>query len=310
MISRLILAVCAFTACLTQAAHAQTIYPIDRAEILAGSTFDLKVEFPPTAGNALTLTINGQNATDVTGAKLELIRDEEQQGHSALWLRNAHIDKPGQYEVTASTATDRVTVRWDVYDAPQRKARNVILFVGDGMSVAHRTAARILSKGLSEGKYRGKLAMDDMPHMALVSTAGTNSVITNSANAMSAYTTGHKTCMNALGVYCARNIKPTAHPRVETLSTLVQRRHGMAVGVVTNSEITDATPAGMVAHTRRRNEMAGIAGMFYDVKPDVILGGGAAYFLPKGRGSKRQDNQDYIARFKSDGYVFTDTARR
>ena len=41
------------------------------------------------------------------------------------------------------------------------KAKNVILFIGDGLSVAHRTAARILSKGLKEGRYGGELAIDD-----------------------------------------------------------------------------------------------------------------------------------------------------
>jgi alkaline phosphatase len=43
------------------------------------------------------------------------------------------------------------------------------------MSPAHRIAARILAKGISEGKARGKLAIDDMPHMALVATAGSDS---------------------------------------------------------------------------------------------------------------------------------------
>ena len=43
----------------------------------------------------------------------------------------------------------------------------MILFIGDGMSPAHRIAARLLSKGIAEGKAVGKLAIDDMPHMAL-----------------------------------------------------------------------------------------------------------------------------------------------
>ena len=93
------------------------------------------------------------------------------------------------------------------------KAKNVILFIGDGLSVAHRTAARILSKGLEEGRYGGELAIDDMPHMALVSTSGTDSVVTDSANSASAYTTGHKSCVNALGVYCARNKSNLDHPK-------------------------------------------------------------------------------------------------
>ena len=86
-----------------------------------------------------------------------------------------------------------------MFDTPPATARNVILFIGDGMSIAHRTAARILSKGMVEGRYGGELAIDDMPHMALVSTSAPDAVITDSANSMSAYTTGHKSCTNALG---------------------------------------------------------------------------------------------------------------
>ncbi len=201
--------------CVSPSAGAQTIYPIDRAEILAGARFDLKVEIPVAAGNEIALTINGKDAATITGAQSELVHNEEGQDHTALWLRNASITEPGRYEVVAKTASTTTTVTWDVYGTPRRTARNVILFIGDGMSVAHRTAARILSKGIKEGKYASELAMDDMPHMALVSTAGMDSVITDSANSMSAYTTGHKSCVNAIGVYCARNLNPLAHPRVE-----------------------------------------------------------------------------------------------
>ena len=43
--------------------------------------------------------------------------------------------------------------------------------------------------------------------MALVATAGTNSIITNSANSMSAYATGHKSAVNAMGVYADRTAR-------------------------------------------------------------------------------------------------------
>jgi len=158
-------------------------------------------------------------------------------------------------KVTAAAGDKSQAARWDVFGTPARRARNVILFIGDGLSVAHRTAARILSKGLAEGRYGGELAIDDMPFMALVSTSGSDSLITDSANSMSAYTTGHKSCVNAMGAYCARNKNGLAHPKVETIAELVKRRNGgMGVGVVTNTEIEDATAAAMVAHTRRRTE--------------------------------------------------------
>ena len=152
---------------------------------------------------------------------------------------------------------------WTVYETGPRQAKNVILFIGDGLSLAHRVAARYLSKGIAEGKAIGQLAIDDMPHMALVATAGSDSIITDSANSMSAYATGHKTAINAMGVYADRTESPFDDPRVETISSLVKRRHGMAVGIVTNTEIEDATPAAMIAHTRRRATFDQIVEQFY-----------------------------------------------
>ena len=118
-----------------------------------------------------------------------------------------------------------------------------------------------------------------MPHMALVSTSGTDSLVTDSANSASAYTTGHKSCVNAMGVYCARNKSNLDHPKVETISELVKRTRGMSVGVVTNTEIEDATPAAMVAHNRLRADYNNIVKDFFAVQPEVILGGGTPNFL-------------------------------
>lgn len=290
-------------------AFAQTIYPIDRADILAGSRFDFKVEFPngPAQGD-VGVTINGKPVAEILGKAPDFVQNEEGQKHSALWLRGASLPA-GRYTVEATQGGSKSVVNWDVFAAAEpRKAKNVILFIGDGMTVANRTAARILSKGWKEGKYSGELAMDDMPAMALISTSGTDSIVTDSANAMHAYTTGHKSCVNALGVYCALNKGSLDQPKVETIGELVKRRGTMALGVVTNSEIEDATPAGIVSHTRRRSDYNDIVKMFYAVKPDVIMGGGSPNFLPKTTpGSKRTDDEDFIAKFKEAGYTLATT---
>ena len=296
---------------LAQSAAAQTIYPLTRAEILAGSKFDFKVEFEGGAAAAdIKVTINGRDAAQVLGKSPSVEANEEGQGHAAYWLRNVSLTQPGAYEVVASAGGKSQTVTWEVFGTPPRRARNVVLFIGDGMSVAHRTAARVLSKGLAEGRYGGELAIDDMPAMALVSTSGTDSIVTDSANSMSAYTTGHKSCNNALGVYCARNKNGLAHPRVETIAELAKRSHGgLGVGVVTNTEIEDATPAGMVAHVRSRRDYDVIVRMFHDVKPDVMMGGGSGFFLPKSaEAGRRKDEQNYLEKFKAAGYRFAATA--
>ena len=293
---------------LAPVAQAQTIYPLNRADILTGAKFDFKVELPGAPAQAdATITIAGKDPADFFGKPATFTRNEDGQDYSAYIIRDVSIPTPGPVTVTVGAGPAKVT--WDVYATPApRRAKNVILFIGDGLSIAHRTAARILSKGIVEGKYGGELAIDDMPAMALISTAGSDSIVTDSANSISAYTTGHKSCVNALGVYCSRAKNSLAHPSVETLGEITKRRLGMAVGVITNTEIEDATPAGMVAHTRRRTDFNDIVEMFYKVQPEVIMGGGSVNFLAKSTpGSRRTDDTDYIKKFEDAGYTVATT---
>ena len=291
-------------------AFAQTVYPLDRAEILAGAKFDFKVEFADKIDAAKAkVSINGKDQTATFGKTADFVEREDNKDQSALILRDVALATPGKYTVEVSDGTKSRTVTWNVYDTAPRKAKNVILFIGDGMSPAHRIGARLLSKGIQEGKSNGKLAIDDMPHMALVATAGADSIITDSANSASAYSTGHKSSVNAMGVYADRTIDPFDDPKVETITSLAKRRHNMSIGVVTNTEIEDATPAAMIAHTRRRASYDQIVEQFFNAKPDVLMGGGAANFWPKATsGSKRADETDYVAKFKDSGYPVVTTA--
>jgi alkaline phosphatase len=294
---------------LSAGASAGAIYPIDRATILAGSRFDFKVEFDGASTAAdVRVAINGVDYTKALGGKPAFIAKEDGQPASSVLVRGATLDKPGRYDIEATDGRQTLKVSWEVYGTGPRKAKNVILFIGDGMAMANRTAARILSKGIKEGKYFGALSFDDMPHMALIGTSGVDSVITDSANSMSAYTTGHKSSVNALGVYATRGKDNLQHPKVETIAELIKRNTGMAVGVVTDAEVQDATPAGMVAHTRRRADKPEITEMFFFSKVDVLMGGGSAYFLPQGKpGSKRKDDNDFIDIFRHDGYAYATT---
>ena len=292
------------------AAVAQTIYPIDRAEILSGAQFDFKIEFPDKVDPAkIKVTLNGQDHATAFGRAGTFVEREDGKDQSALMLRDVALTTPGPVTVEVSDGARSRRVTWTVYDTPPRKAKNVILFIGDGMSLSHRVAARLLSRGIAEGKSLGKLAMDDMPHMALVATAGSDSIITDSANSASAYSTGHKSAVNAMGVYADRTRDAFDDPRVETITSLAKRKLKMGIGIVTNTEIEDATPAAMVAHTRRRAAYDEIVEQYFAAKPDVLLGGGTANFLPKASsGSKRKDDVDYIARFREAGYMVATTA--
>jgi alkaline phosphatase len=292
------------------AASAQAIYPIDRAEILAGATFDFKVEFPGLVEPAdIKVTINGADPAASFGKPPTYVAREDNKDQSALLLRDVSLSKPGAYKIEVSDGTHSRSIDWNVYDTGARRAKNVILFIGDGLSLSHRVAARLLSKQIAEGKSRGKLAIDDMPHMALVATAGSDSIITDSANSASAYATGHKTANAAMGVYADRTNDPFDDPRVETITSLIKRRQNMAIGIVTNTEIEDATPAAMVAHTRRRAAYDQIVEQFFAAKPDVLMGGGAANFLPQAEAlSKRRDDLDYTQKFRDAGYPYATTA--
>lgn len=94
--------------------------------------------------------------------------------------------------------------------------------------------------------------------MALQNPAGVDSIITDSANSASSMNTGHKSSVNALGVYADSGDDNFAHPKVETIAEHIKRNFNMSVGVITTAEIQDATPAAVWAHTRRRTEKAAI----------------------------------------------------
>ena len=166
---KLIVAACVASAFFGSSGHAQIIYPIDRAEMLVDARFDFKVEFSgPVDPTKVLVTINGKDHSTVFLRPLIIVEGEDNRNQSAVLLRDVSLSEPGVYKVRASDGASIREITWNVYATGPRKAKNVILFIGDGMSAAHRTAARLLSKGIAEGKSFGKLAIDDMPRMALV----------------------------------------------------------------------------------------------------------------------------------------------
>ncbi|CAN7369402.1 alkaline phosphatase [Rhizobium sp. LjRoot30] len=304
------------TTFLAGAAQATTIYPLDRATVLTGSPFDFKVEFKSVVKpEDVKVTVNGEDYKTVFGSEPEFVAEEKGKEDkvlgSALVLRGLTIANAGAYTVEVSAGSETKSVTWDVYGTSETpKAKNIIFLIGDGLSVAHRTAARIMSKGMTEGKANGRLNMDEMDRMAFVGTSATDAVATDSANTMSAYMTGHKTAVNALGVYADRTPDSLDDPKVETFAEALRRQTKKSIGIVSPAEVEDATPAAVVSHTRKRGDKAEIVGMLLGVKPDVLLGGGSAYFLGKDTpGSKRKDDKDYIKLFQDAGYTLaTDKA--
>ncbi|THF83545.1 alkaline phosphatase [Cohnella fermenti] len=293
-------------------AKAASVYvaPIDRAEFLAGAKFDFRVELNDLSSDpgAVSITINGKEAADVFGKPYVKTSTDTSKEFT---IRDVAFSVPGVYTVAVKAGSLTKTVKYTVNaaDAGGAKAKNVILFIGDGMAFSSVTMARILSQGLTEGKYNGLLEMDKFDQRAVVTTSGMDSLVTDSANSASAYNTGHKSAVNGLGIYPDNTESSLDDPKVETLAEMLKRSRGMSVGIVSTSEIEDATPAAVVSHTRRRSDKPEIAEMLYKLQPEVILGGGSAYFLPQSTpGSKRKDDKDLIGDFEKSGYTFADSA--
>lgn len=298
-----------FFAALGMAARlfALDIYPLDKAQILAGAKFDFKVEFDGVQTDSdVKITVNGQDYSKVMGQKNALSVEQLDGGKSAsaLILRNVTLPK-GEYVVIAENRGATKKVAWTVFPAASKPAvKNVIFLLADGLSIGHRTAARLLSKGNVEGTSQGSLAMDQMDRIGLMGTSSVDAITVDSANSMSAYMTGQKSSINAMGVYADRTPDPFDDPRQETIAELVRRTTKKSIGIVSDAELEDATPAAVVAHTRRRDEKAEIVKSFLAVKPEVLLGGGSAYFLPKSTpGSKRKDEINFISEFQKAGYL-------
>ena len=140
-------------------------------------------------------------------------------------------------------------------DAAPERARNVILFVGDGMGVSTVTAARIFA-----GQQRGepgeenRLAFERFPSLALAKTYNTNQQTPDSAGTISALVTGAKTRAGVLSVN--RSVARGDFEAVggNELRTIVERaeERGLATGFVTTTTVTHATPGALYAHSPDR----------------------------------------------------------
>jgi alkaline phosphatase len=197
----------------------------------------------------------------------------------------------------------------------QRQAKNVILFVGDGMGVTTVTAARIL-----QGQMRGQpgeenqLSFDQFPYTALSKTYSWDQQTPDSAPTMTAMVTGYKTRDSMLSVNhtTARGECSAAAIEAKKLKTILEyaAQRGKATGIVSTARITHATPAALYAHTAARDWEADanlpttdvntgapcqgsvaavkdIARQLIELAPavrtslKVALGGGRTYFLPR-----------------------------
>ncbi|MGJ4802203.1 alkaline phosphatase [Luteimonas sp. SDU82] len=180
------------------------------------------------------------------------------------------------------------------------RAKNVIVFLGDGMSLTTVAAARVL-----EGQRAGRpgeenlLSWERFPHTAFAKTYNTDSQTPDSAGTMTAIAAGVKSHMGAIGVSAGRRDDCAGSLERPLRSWLhLADDAGLSTGIVSTARLTHATPAAVYAHAPDRNwendtdlppeaSAAGcrdIAQQLLDFPagrgPSVVLGGGRGEFLP------------------------------
>jgi alkaline phosphatase len=177
------------------------------------------------------------------------------------------------------------------------RVSGIVLFIGDGMGDAQRTAGTWYQYGAA-----GSLHMDSMPAAGWSQTASLNNPITDSAAGATALATGYRTNNGFISV--DSDLKP--------LTTILERAQslGWSVGLVTTTQISHATPAAFSAHVPDRNQMTEIARQMLAAQVDVLLGGGEDEFLPAdavgcyAEPGERTDGRDLIAEAVAAGYVY------
>ncbi len=198
-------------------------------------------------------------------------------------------------------------------DNKRGAARNIILFVGDGMGVSTVTAARIL-----DGQNRGgpgedhQLSFEKFPFTGFSKTYNVDAQTPDSAGTMTAMITGVKTNAGLIGVSERTRRGDCASSKSNDLTSALELAAlaGMATGIVTTTRVTHATPAATYAKSAdrgweadslmpaqaRRDGCEDIAAQLIGLPAsmsrrfgvdgtgiDVVLGGGLQMFLPRTR---------------------------
>lgn len=208
-------------------------------------------------------------------------------------------------------------------------AKNVILFIGDGMGPSVLTATRLFKVG-----EEGNLEIMSLPRSARIKTFSHDAQTTDSAPSMAAYTTGVK--MNNEVIAMSSDTKAVAPSKdangnkginnctgdngtpVPTILELAKAA-GKSVGAVTTTELTHATPAATYAHICHRDAAYAIAeqavpgGAGFNAAlgdgVDVLMGGGANHWTPYSARNKggRADGRDLTAELGAQGYQYVTT---
>ncbi len=192
------------------------------------------------------------------------------------------------------------------------RAKNVIVFLGDGMSLTTVAAARILEGQRNGGSgEENRLAWEVFPATALAKTYNTDSQTPDSAGTMSAIATGVKTRAGVLSIGQQARRRDCAGALAAPMLTLweLASSAGMATGVVTTTRVTHATPGATFTHSADRNwendtdlpdgaKRAGCTDIARQLVEtpfahgfDVLMGGGRKNFMPVSQRDPEYDDK-------------------
>ena len=156
--------------------------------------------------------------------------------------------------------------------AGEKRAKNIVLFLGDAGGIPTLHAASIHGYGAP-----GKLFIQQMPHLGLSETSPVGAWVTDSAAGMTAIVTGHKT-KNSVISQSAEAVPGKADGAA--LKTILEyaEEHGLSTGVISNMSMADATPAACYAHANHRRKFAEIVAQIANPRfgdgVDLVIGGG------------------------------------
>jgi alkaline phosphatase len=173
--------------------------------------------------------------------------------------------------------------------------KNIIIMFADGVGPTQWELGRYSARVLLDQSFAATDIVFKEGALGLLSTDSRDAFITDSAAAASAMSTGVKVDNFAV------SMTPDGQPHRTVMEAA--KAAGKKIGLVTTAEIYDASPAAFSVHAKNRREAQSIVDQYLAMEPEVLIGGGRDYFLPKGvPGGKRSDGKDVVAAFAQKGY--------
>ena len=318
-----------------QAQSVKIVLP-ERFRVLSDQLFDLRVEATGLSSlNAqIQLVVSGNALQNLGTPEVTNNNDNNPASLDKAWTWRSLSFGRGGLRTLKAIITDNgnaleASTQIGVQEFKLQGNKNIILFIGDAMGTAYRDAGRIVGQSTGhrfrEGFFDELQQMDQMPVTGMVMTYALDNITPDSANTGTAWTTGNKTINGTLNVFPDNNdfryngantttqqaTKQFAldNPRIETLWEYLRRLYGYKTGIVTTSEVTDATPAAEGGHTLARALQNDIARQYVDgmfaTGPtfDVIMGGAKERFDSRTIANSG-DTRNLVTELQAQGFTY------